>query len=207
MCSIIGSASVENLNTLKVLNEHRGALSHSIAMFSSSGALLSLQRNPGPMSEIVYVDGVTYTICHQQAPTTQESDTIHPSSYQGNLLWHNGIVKSHYLRTMIDSSGDPSQWDTHQINIALSENGVNSLDSIEGSFTCVWYNTRLQQLYMFRNAISPLFSDGSNISSVRFGGSKEIENGKFYSMNFKTGTWELTMIEFDNVETPFFYFD
>lgn len=207
MCSIIGSADFNRLNKLKEINSHRGSLSHSIAIFDSDGSLLSLVQEAGPMADLSSaIDGV-YAICHQQAPTTQELNTIHPANCSGNLLWHNGIVKAHYLRKMIDQTGDLSEWDTHQINTVLSTNGFDALNPIEGSFTCIWYNSEQKKLYMFRNAISPLFTNSTDISSVAFDDSAEILSGVVYEFNFKEVIWQQTNIKFNNVETPFFYFD
>lgn len=204
MCSIFGSYDKTIISELALLNASRGTLSHSIALFNEVGSLEQLIRATGPLLEIPDWNG--YILCHQQAPTTQELDTIHPSNYRDNLLWHNGIIKEGYLKMLIDSSRDTNEWDTHHLNRIISIEGLDGLSNIRGSFTCIRYDTT-RTLSMFRNHISPMFIDGANISSVPFSSnSKPIDVNHEYIHDFTTKTW-IKGREFINIETPFFYFD
>jgi hypothetical protein len=201
MCSIIGSYNSDKINFLGKLNASRGSLSHSIARFAATGGLLSIERGVGPLPFIEPHNG--YILCHQQAPTTQESNTIHPSEYHENLLWHNGIIKSKYLDVMIAQSQNPSTWDTHQLNILITTSGYSGLSDVSGSFSCAWYNNK--QLHLFRNAISPMFiNEECDISSTRFDGSMSTKENVVYSLNFSNRKFE-SILEFTNCETPFFF--
>jgi hypothetical protein len=200
MCSIFGSFSASTVNELRVRNAHRGALSNSRAQFNADGTLITLRRDVGAMEDVTDHSG--FILCHQQAPTTAEKSTIHPSDYKGNLLWHNGIIKQHYLDKMIAVSPCLSKWDTHQLNIVLSDQGFSGLKPIVGSFACVWYSNG--NLYMFRNAISPIFHKEATISSVPFDGSQSIEHNTVYRMDWQKKDW-VVQETYDNVEVPFYF--
>lgn len=203
MCSIFGSYDVDKINELRQLNSYRGSLSHSISFFDADGSLISQTKSRGPMDLITDKPVGAYILCHQQAPTTQESNSIHPAIWDDSMLWHNGIIKQQYLNKMIEQSGLDSTWDTFQLNYLLKD-GYQGLHDVLGSFSCVRY--RKGNLFMFRNAISPMFFNGADISSTRFDGSKETAANKVYCLNPGYKEWQVAG-EFTNVETPFFYLD
>lgn len=209
MCSIFGSNNIDSINQLKQINEYRGTLNHSIALFDRSGALISLVQKTGAMKDITQnLPQSAYAICHQQAPTTQEQLSLHPSIVGSHVLWHNGIVKAKYLHELQEINQDSNQWDTYQINLALHRtNSFDCLTPILGSFSCILYREDLKKLFMFRNEISPMFILEDKISSTKFENSQSIDSNTIYEFDFENQTWIKTTTKFDNVETPFFFID
>jgi hypothetical protein len=141
---------------------------------------------------------------HQQAPTTQESNTIHPSQYHDSYLWHNGIVKTACIESLRKELGERDSWDTHLINVLLNTHGLQSLSKVDGSFSCVWWLDR--ELMMFRNQISPMFYKGATISSVEFDGSKPTAPNTLYRLDVVLKQWDV-INTFTNNELPFFFFE
>ena len=152
------------------------------------------------------IDGVAYILCHQQAPTTQETNSIHPAFNGKSMLWHNGIIKDFYLKKMIAQSKIDNQWDTFQLNQLIEDYGFAGLRDVSGSFSCVRYDTEYNELQMFRNDISPMFVNEDTISSTEFEGSISTDPGSVYKLRFAVMGWDVTS-KFRNIETPFFYLD
>ena len=79
----------------------------------------------------------------------------------------------------------------------------NSLDVVDGTFSCARYDK--QDLYLFRNEISPLFYDEDlNISSTKFENSKDTEAGVMYFMNLQRSELE-PMKRFETKENPYYF--
>lgn len=197
MCSIFGSFSKDEISSLKALNSYRGQLTHSYSFISQSDIFVF--RGKGPLYIPEYQEG--YILCHQQAPTTQDNTSIHPSYYKGTYLWHNGIIKSKYIKIMQNELNDYSMWDTHLMHKNLIDKGIESLYNIIGSFSCVLYIDN--GLYMFRNHIAPMFyCDNGTVSSTQFNGSIRTNPCTVYKLDFTSKCWVVND-KFDNVENPF----
>lgn len=203
MCSIFGSYDVEEAKKLQVLNSSRGSLSHSSTVFNNSGDIKLMNQRRGNLVDFD-IDIPGYHLYHQQAPTTQESNTIHPSKDGNSLLWHNGIVQSQCIEELKGVTKNDSNWDTKQINILINNHGYSALDKIRGSFSCVRYENG--SLTLFRNEISPMYIKGSTISSVEFPGSVSTKPNVVYKFDFINGSWNEYM-KFNNTESPFFFFE
>ena len=107
MCAIFGSRDKEKFLELAELNQYRGNFAHSTTVFQT-GALkhyrdaetvrhVTTNRGYDEFVDSVTMAGddvltITYYLGHVQAPTTDSIDT-HPSNINGDLLWHNGIIK------------------------------------------------------------------------------------------------------------------
>ena len=190
MCSISASKSKEVLLKLVELNRYRGEKSHSVSQFlyhedldpDANGFYLKQQiKSYGPL-DVKQLDGEwDYCIVHQQAPTSKEVNNtelaigkfIHPAKKDKSYLWHNGIIKEGKFE------GD---WDTEWVlDQALDdlEKGLQreswpkmytefnaKLSEVDGTFACMMHHD--SSMFIFRNEISPLFSEGSSFSSTKF---------------------------------------
>lgn len=199
MCAIIGSFDKVKFHRLYTLNEYRGNLSHSVAKFDENDQIIELWKSPGNLNPKVVDHGVDglYIVGHSQAPTT-DSSNIHPSGYNGSLLWHNGIVKQNEF--------DPNTWDTWWLLKGIETVGYKFLSTVLGSFACVLYGVE-KKLYIFRNEIAPLFIDDDlNMSSTEFEGSRPIEPGKVFELNLKDRTLK-EVAQFNTRENPYYFGD
>lgn len=210
MCSIVGSYNIQKFKELYDLNAYRGTLTSSFTVIDEDGEIVTLNRFTDPEKLFKIIDNTLfsgdtgcYFLGHSQAPTTQASG-IHPAeSKTGDmLLWHNGIIKEKGIRTLNEKLGTSYIWDTELILRILEVYGVSGLSQIEGSFACVVYFDA--KLFVFRNAISPLFYDDNlNISSTKFPNSKPVPPHKLFRINFKTKTLEETGEAFTTKNNPY----
>lgn len=203
MCAIIGSFDKATFQHLYTINEHRGNLSHSVVKFEVNATapddvdILELWKSPGNLNLQVVDRGVDgpYMIGHTQAPTTDTSN-IHPSGYNGSLMWHNGIVKQKELQ--------PDIWDTWWLLRGIEEEGFDFLSTVVGSFACVLYGVE-KKIYVFRNEIAPLYIDENfNISSVEIEGFKSLRPNVAFEMNLSTKKLK-EVAEFKTKENPYYF--
>lgn len=212
MCSIIGSHSRKKIRELIALNLYRGQHSWSISYYNPKTGLSGITRGMGEIPEdmIIIPEGY-YCIVHMQAPTTSNKDinTVHPAQIANNYLWHNGIVKAEWVKRrkyeieVTEYPADINSWDTYLIlrQYLLTSN----LDNIDGTFACLL--SKENELYLFRNEISPLFIDKyNNISSTRFEGAAIIKPNIVWAFDPNKGLTD-TGIAFETVENPYFGLD
>ena len=214
MCAIFGSKNRDKFLELAELNQYRGNFAHSTTVFQTGaykhyrdGETISyVTTNTGHGD---FVDNIrmsdddiltmTYYLGHVQAPTTDSPDT-HPSKINGDLLWHNGIIKDYQVKEWKESYGQ-LDWDTELLHrhILLG----NELDNVDGTFSCTRYDK--EQIYLFRNEISPLFYDEELIiSSTKFENAEETESGVMYKMNLHNRELEV-MYRFETKENPYYF--
>lgn len=208
MCSIIGSFKQDKVVQLCKSNEHRGQVSHSLSLYDIVSGKIEVQRRVGPVDydEIMSIDKdpLTYIIVHMQAPTsgTFNPSLVHPAQFEGNYLWHNGILKQSYVDKLKKQLDEVCSWDTFLLlkSITASRDNLNYLD---GSFSCLLYSH--EKLYAFRNEISPLYYDAHlNISSTMFLGSKSTECNVLQHIDFNFDTL-FNVQSFKTVENPYFF--
>ena len=206
MCSIIGSYSAEKVLELAALNAYRGQHSFSMSRFSRDGVLQSMIKGLGelPLDHIRDIEANgDYIICHQQAPTTNNKsiDSVHPAIIDDrHMLWHNGIVKDHWIK----ANGNGETWDT-KIILQRLING-EPLDSIDGTFSCVWYDG--EKIRVFRNEISPMFIDDQiNISSTKFEGSMSLPPNQVFQLDLINSKFEPLGASFTTYENPYFFME
>jgi glutamine phosphoribosylpyrophosphate amidotransferase len=204
MCSIVGSFKKEKLIELCKLNVHRGQTSHSISYFDIVTGEISVIRGEGPINyDHINFEPLTYCIVHMQAPTQQETKTIHPAYYDGRFLWHNGILKQTYVDSLKSELNEVCNWDTFLMLKSLVETDKKSLNNFDGSFACLLYDN--EKLYAFRNEIAPLYYDANmNISSTSFSGSKALNPNSIYHMDFNFQTF-FKIKNFTTVMNPYFF--
>jgi hypothetical protein len=205
MCSIFGSFSKDKIVELAELNKYRGQHSYSYSYYYTDTNEITVYKGLGelPLDQI-NIPPKAYCIAHMQAPTTENKseDFIHPAFYKNTFLWHNGIIKDHWVKDTMKSAGISESWDTYQILHKYVNTG--SLNDIDGTFSCVYYGHG--QLQLFRNEISPLFLDSDyNISSTRFANSIPLEPNIIWQFN--PGNSIIPIGTFNTVENPYFFMD
>ena len=206
MCAIVGSFSKTKLKELIELNSYRGNHSYSLSEYdTTNGEINVLVKSLGEFnySLIDKLSPAKYYIAHTQAPTTKEqsSENVHPFKFNNSMLWHNGIIKEDCILEMQGKLETKQGWDT-----ALLSEWVfysRDLSEVDGTFSCVKhiYNN----LYLFRNEISPMFMDNKwNISSTKFKNSSPTPPNEILYMDFDSR--ELKSVRtFTTKENPYFF--
>jgi len=212
MCAIFGSKDKEKFLELAELNQYRGNFAHSTTVFQTgmfqhypdAEKVIHITTNTaeGEFKDSITMSKeykITYYLGHVQAPTTDSVKT-HPSNINGDLLWHNGIIKDYQVQEWKHELGNV-EWDTELLHRHLVLG--NDLDNVDGTFSCARYTK--DNLYLFRNEISPLFYDEDmNISSTKFDNSLETESGVMYQMNLVNNSLEL-INRFETKENPYYF--
>ena len=212
MCSIVASTSLEKVRELAELNEYRGQHSHSFFVFDREYQdLVYMHRDFGPLDIDrhleLYNSSMPFFIVHQQAPTTENKDStnIHPAQISDghDLLWHNGIIKAKEVERLKEDLQTTNSWDTWLLLKYL--NDYNTPDGIDGTFSCLYFMQN--EIFVFRNEISPLFVDDElNISSTKFEGSYSLPANKMFYID--TDTNPMTLVEresFTTKENPYYF--
>jgi|694.fasta_scaffold00062_19 glucosamine 6-phosphate synthetase-like amidotransferase/phosphosugar isomerase protein len=204
MCSIIGSYNKDKFIELLELNRYRGAFSHSLTLYRPEGTTLTF-KGFGDFN-LKLLDNVQtddYILGHCQAPTgglVKSFDRIHPYVNNTIKLLHNGIIKTQEVQRINEIINSKHQWDTQLLGEYISED-FNKLSDIEGSFACVCIKNN--KLYMFRNAISPLYQDiYCNISSTKFDDSEMIDNNVIYQLR---EIHYFRVDSFNNTHNPYYF--
>jgi len=198
MCALIGSSDKSMFKSLYELNSYRGQLSYSLCSFSTdrNTSLQVLLQDRGKMSADLIDDlpSNSFFIGHSQAPTT-EATSIHPAIIGSSMLWHNGIVKQREIPVGV--------WDTEWLLKGITTSGFDFLSTVIGSFACVLYMNN--NLYVFRNEISPLFVDDKlNLSSTQFVGGRSLEPNTVFMLNI-TDCSLVEVTQFETGENPYFF--
>ena len=206
MCSIVGSYSKTKFLELIKLNTYRGAFSHSLTIIKPDR--YEVYKGFGPFNNDLfntefYEEG-DYILGHCQAPTNglvQEFDRIHP--YQGKVaLLHNGIIKDAEVGRINCELGTEYIWDTQALAEYIQDD-FTKLSEIEGSFACGCIKGN--ELFVFRNAISPLYMDSeANLSSTKFLNSNMVENNAIYQLDIKNKVYN-KVSEFNNTHNPYYF--
>ena len=200
MCAITGSLYKEKLKELYTLNAYRGELNYSLATFKlykGNVVFQTLFQDSGKMPDTL-IDSAPckegdFVLAHSQAPTTN-SNNIHPAVYGEAMLWHNGIIKQNKL--------SPGTWDTAWLLEQIIDYGWSSLSRVDGTFACIMYLH--DNLYVFRNEISPLFIDDRfNISSTKYQGSVPLTPNRVWKLNFETKYLD-SIAYFQTMNNPYF---
>lgn len=201
MCALIGAPDRNSFIDILNVNRYRGEVTHSLCDLEfdkdSRIKILRLMRNQGSFntSAIVDSDKCALHIGHTQAPTSGSSN-IHPATYKGSYLWHNGIVKQHAT----------TGWDTQLIIEGIVNHGFSTLSEIDGTFAC--FLLMDDRLYVFRNEISPLFhKDGKYYSSTKMEGMISLEPNTVFAVEpLSTNTLRF-VTSFKTKENPYFFTD
>lgn len=203
MCSIIGSYSKDTFVDLLNLNRYRGAFSHSLILFQKDRCMVFKGFGDFNLELLDNVEPGDYLLGHCQAPTNglvKEYSRIHPYVKDNFKILHNGIIKKHEVERLNKELNTNNDWDTQVLGDYISDD-FNKLSEIEGSFACGCIKEN--ELYIFRNAISPLFLDNvTNISSTKFGSAKMIEHNNIYKL---TDGIFIPVEQFNNTHNPYYF--
>lgn len=167
MCGIYASFNKDEFDKLKYFNSSRGVKNESVTELKT--------------------DNGTYYVGHIQSPTSNSSNK-HPAIQNKLKLWHNGIIKNHYM-----GSFDYYGWDTMFLLNRISESGTDVLSEIDGSFACIF--TVNEDIFIFRNVLAPLFiSSDNSLSSMKYEGFKPLRPNTIFQLKdnelIKTKTFE-----------------
>lgn len=208
MCAIVGSFDKSKLIELIKLNSYRGSHSFSFTVIDPLYGLSLRVRDFGTIDpDIISIPEGGYGIVHVQAPTTEAKtfESIHPATDGNTLLWHNGIIKSHYVKILQSKYGHGINWDTELLLRAVNYS-KDELNHIDGSFSCLWYDG--STAHLFRNDISPMFYDRElNISSTKFDGSISTVANTILRMDLQSKCLYNTGFTFRTVENPYYFGD
>ena len=173
MCSIIASPHKEEFLDLMNANRRRGVKGCSIHTW---GDKLEKIYEGVPQDTYDLPDD-QYLIGHYLSPTGKVNNA-HPCKIDQTYLWHNGMLKQGCMRDIrTDTLGD---WDTAYIadefNVLFTYADTNpNFTKLDGSFACLGINLDTpNEVFAFRNAISPLFRDQRTFSSVPFDGGESV---------------------------------
>ena len=210
MCAIVGSFDKDKLIELIKINSYRGSHSFSFSTYDQAGELKIHQRTIGVINPSdIHIPEGSYGIVHIQAPTTAEKTlgSVHPAEqeHKGNTsyLWHNGIIKEAYTREMRVKLHSESKWDTMLMLSCIALYGWDSLDSMDGSFSCLMYKGGA--LFLFRNEITPMFYDSDmNISSTKFENAVQTNANMVYMLDVHHRALE-ELHKFNTVENPYYF--
>jgi hypothetical protein len=198
MCGLMGSYDISKLEELYVDNVRsgRGTVAYSVSRYLPNGRVQHLIERSGEYLDINLVKQYqfkgAYYILHSLAPTTKTIN-YHPATHNSrertSMLWHNGIIKANETRRLqtrhVRDTGTNVyniSWDTELLLLELDR--TNTLDDIDGSFACFYYNTEQNRLNYFRNDLANLYRDEhGNISTESFEGAVLIEPNHFFYLN------------------------
>jgi glucosamine 6-phosphate synthetase-like amidotransferase/phosphosugar isomerase protein len=202
MCSIIGSYNKDKFIELLNLNRYRGSFSHSLTLYNEHEVRTFKDFGDFNLELLDHINDGDYLLGHCQAPTgglVKEYSRIHPYVSEDFKLLHNGIIKTEALAQINKLLNSEYLWDTQALG-ELIKDDFSKLSDIEGSFACVCIKDN--EIYMFRNAISPLYINGANISSTKFADSKMIDHNNV----FKLSNNEFILHDiFHNQHNPYYF--
>lgn len=194
MCGIFAAINKTDLTTLAQANAYRGEHSHSITGFYFGENKRKTKSTIGPTVRRLgkfNPDAITdcdFYVAHIQAPTSgapKDMSTVHPAQMNSSYLWHNGIIKEHECDRLRAKHQIDEKWDTMLLlkEIYYSGECLDNLSEINGSFACVAYVW--DQLFVFRNALAPMFFGPGCLSSVRTSLTpNQVKSERFYHLDF-----------------------
>lgn len=202
MCSIVGSFDRETIVKLAKINGYRGQFSWSITMIDPMTNYCVTEKGLGELPlDKIRIPETCYCVVHQQAPTTQSliQESIHPAQIDGDMLWHNGILKTMTIEKLQAMYRTTCEWDTKLLLKHFIH--TDNLDDIDGSFACI--AKKDNELYVFRNDIAPLFVDAKyTISSTAFNGGKTLQSNWLFKFDLIDGLQSYK--QFKTVDNPYF---
>ena len=110
-----------------------------------------------------------------------------------SYLWHNGIIKEGKYE---------GEWDTEWLHEKALE---EDLSNVDGTFACLMF--RGSRFFVFRNEISPLFIEGTTLSSTKFNEAEPVDANYFWHLDFTKSKLVTTRYSFDTKENPYYFGD
>lgn len=222
MCAIIASFDPEEVKALVAKNSYRGNFSWSITGLTKSLHIQIQEKGFGefPIDTFDTLSNASiedlYWVCHVQAPTggmIPDKDRIHPVMDDPHqikrLLWHNGVIKRDWIRASAERMCEETEFDTALILYELVTKDIENkpmelaLEDIDGSFACV-YLKEGHFLKVFRNTASPMFVNGTSMSSAMVNGMEKLDSEVIFDINLKVPEIQ-PEFEFNNINKPFYF--
>ena len=207
MCGIYCSDDLSTFEVLEQANRERGNFATGIVWSNKDTKNYDIQKFKGQIDwneTILPKNKNNIYFGHNQAPTSSErrwnANTSHPFLCGDWLVTHNGVLTNYrelvkqYLPdhvNKVDSSiipallaendfmvGPPSDKAEEVSNIA------SVLELLKGTFALWMFNVNSSNLYIARQG-STLFHKGTNVSSIKGTGYKEVSEGIIYEFTNK----------------------
>ncbi len=204
MCGIFISNDLSTFEVLEQANKERGNFSTGILF--TNGKRHNILRIEGGANwnetKLPSEKGWLY-LGHNLAPTETGrrwyAKTSHPFEYGNWVVAHNGVLTNYReLRDKflpdhdcdVDSSIIPALLDENDNLLGPSNsqndeiaNIVQTLELLKGTFALWIMNKETKNLYIARQG-STLFYKGSNISSIKGKGYRQVKEGILYNLSF-----------------------
>lgn len=140
--------------------------------------LITENRKRGKASSILFTTPVG-SFWHFRAPTSgcnlNNLSEAYPLTYKGWGLIGNGVINEKYFKSIKDEDNNN---DLYYILKGIVDKGFKFLEEVEGCFALAIFNPN-SEIYLVRNTF-PLFYDNNIFSSVKFEGSKLLQQGSIY---------------------------
>jgi len=192
MCGIFGSNNIETFRELCERNTERGNFVRSVTRLFPEGLaskqLTTTTYDTDFETPIAGHPFCVYYLGHVQSPTSKIREfneaTSHPFTLNNQHLAHNGVLEND--RALINEMGleGCSDVDSSVILPLINKVGLkNSLEMLEGIFSCWYYNEKTGCLCIFRSG-STLHYDSGNFTSTATPGYQFIPEGSILEYNF-----------------------
>ena len=139
-----------------------------------------------------------------------ETSTVkkpNPDDFKSNWEFTKVTSNYHFDSNIMDPRWDTihglgkfeGDWDTEWLfDQALNED----LNEVDGTFACMLYHEN--QIYVFRNEISPLFKSDSTFSSTIFPGASTVTPNVYWKLDYNSDVLEQGFI-FKTKENPYYF--
>ncbi len=169
MCSIILTKdnNIELLKELVDLNQEKGTFANSLTHFNNDNLSMSISKKFGLFNDTnlklaeEHANGGGTFIIHLQAPTggmTKDITRMHPACNDSVRLFHNGLMKNTYIKSLMKELETPFDFDTDLMSKLIKRDGLEAaINQFEGSFACFCLIDN--KVYIFRSKHSKLYTD------------------------------------------------
>ena len=211
MCGIFGSNNIKTFRELCQKNTERGNFVRSVTQLFPQGLrsnkLVNTTHELDFEKPIIENPFCIYYLGHVQSPTSKirdfELSTSHPFTLNEQFLAHNGVLEND--RDLVDKMKLENYNDVDSsIILPLMEKGgfKQALESLEGIFSCWYYDSKTGSLRIFRSGSTLHYSEG-NFTSAAISDYKYIDEGVVLEYNFTSNRFK-EVDRFKLNSTPFF---
>ena len=209
MCGIYCSNDLSTFEILEQANRERGNFATGMVWVNKDTDNYDISKFKGTVDWNKQILPKSkkqsyFYLGHNQAPTSSErkwhANTTHPFLYGDWIVAHNGVLTNYedLVNEHLPSHGN--KVDSSIIPTLLAENDyivgpptdkadeasniATVLELLKGTFALWLYNTNSNNIYVARQG-STLFHKGTNVSSIKGTGYKEVSEGIIYEYTNK----------------------